>query len=260
MPEQDPYQDWLEEFKKEVDSAVGKPQAASAAARSANEAFETWWKAEQEPLLSGAPRRFEEGPAAPAGGELGADLASRLQKLAEEKAALEHDLSRLARENAELKERQAKFQGTVADFEARMSRAREGYESHIARLESQARLVEEQTRSLRGDKQFLEGAHTRLEARNKTLEEEVRAGLERGAAAEKALLDLKRRAADMEAELARLRVENAAQAGSLEELRKQSSIYQEQLILSKELTDSDVSMLRQELNEFLTKVKRLKEG
>ena len=46
-------------------------------------------------------------------------------------------------------------------------------------------------------------------------------------------------------------------AATIAELRRQSSSYQERVVDFQEHTGSDVAMLRQELREFLIKVKRL---
>ncbi|MEK7859045.1 MAG: hypothetical protein AAB320_07880 [Elusimicrobiota bacterium] len=264
MAEQEPFDAWLSDFKKEVDSSVGTASPSVAqAARDANAAFDNWWKSEHEaPGTDKAPSRFldEAAPVAPApvpAAEEMSALAERLQAVVEQKAALEHLVSKLSKENSELRQNQMDAQARLSDFENKLSRAREGYEGHIGKLDAQVRLLEEQAQSLRKDREFLEGAFHRLEGRNKSLEEESRLHLEKNAHAEKGLLELRRKLSDGEAELAKLRVDDAAKAGALLELRKQSSVYQDRLVVSSQHVDSDVTLLRQELRDFLIKVKRV---
>lgn len=258
MPEDKPNEDWLAQFRRDVDDALPEPPAPpSTAAQNAHAAFEIWWKAEQDPLLEKPPRFTLPAPeASPV--SLNA-LTEKIQSLAEEKAGLTQALEKALREAAELRADHSRVSGTLAEFETKMSRAREAYETHIAKLESQVKLLDEQSKSLRGDKSFLEGAFTRLEDRNKALENETRSLIERAASAERAQLELRRQATDLQADLGQTRIEDAAKRGALEELRKQASVYQERLVLSKELTDSDVNLLRQELRDFLAKVKRINE-
>lgn len=229
MPE-----DWLSQFRKDVDAAV-EP------ARSANAAFELWWKNEQESVTS-APQRLE--PAKP---------DTRLESLAIEREELRRQLEDAKRRELMLQERVGSMERERAAAEVEISRL--GLDASNSRAQLKAQ--EDQLRALRGDKSFLEGAFARLEDRNKALENEVRLVMDKQSAAERFGLEARAKAAELEAELGKLRVQDAAKGGALEELRKQVSVYHERLVLKHELTDSDVNLLRQELRDFLAKLKRM---
>jgi len=52
MTDADPYQAWLDDFKREIDALTAKPPAPgpAAAGRSAQAAFSSWWQSEIESL------------------------------------------------------------------------------------------------------------------------------------------------------------------------------------------------------------------
>ncbi|HAM34984.1 MAG TPA: hypothetical protein DEB40_12030 [Elusimicrobia bacterium] len=261
MPEEDPYKAWLDDFRREVESLAAHPiEPGEQSGRQAQASFASWWKSEQESILEPEPR-FDDAGSASGGTEdqtvSARDLADRLERVVQEKAALESQLARQKEESALLRQRQGSFRGIAAELEAKLSRARESYESTIARLEQQAQLLEAQLQALRQDKDVLDKAFQRLEDRAQTAENESRQARERAAAAEAQLLDLRRRYDEAVGERERLRLAQASVEATVSELRRQASGYQERLVQAKEITDSDVTLLRQELREFLVKVKRL---
>lgn len=227
-------EDWLTQFRKDVDAAV-EP------ARGANAAFDLWWRGEQESVVE--PRARLEAPRPD----------PRLESLALEREELRRQLEDAAKRERALQERVGALEKERAAAEVDRSKLQQ----ELNARDAQAKLVEEQSRALRGDKQFLEGAFARLEDRNKALENEARLLHEKLAMAERSALEARAKCSDLDAELGRLRVQDALKAGALEELRKQVSVHQQNLVLKHELTDSDVNLLRQELRDFLAKLKRL---
>lgn len=231
MPEE-----WLSQFRKDVDAAV------EPAARGANAAFELWWKSEQEDIAAAPPPAFE--PAKP---------DTRLESLALEREELRRQLDDAKRREALMQERIGAMERERAALEVEVSQLR----LLVSNSQAQARAQEDQSRALRGDKAFLEGAFSRLEDRNKALENEARLLLDKLAMADRYGLEARARVTELDTELNKIRVQDAAKGGALEELRKQVSVYHERLVLKHELTDSDVNLLRQELREFLAKLKRV---
>jgi chromosome segregation ATPase len=252
MAEADPYQAWLDDFKREIDALAAKPQAPSrAAGRSAQAAFSSWWQSELDSPAAAAPAHQE--PAAPP--SLG--LADRLDALAQEKASLKSELGLAGQENDRLRQRQEESRAVQAELEAKLVRLKESQDSAVSNLREKVRLLEEQIQAQRQDKGFAEKAFERLEVRAQALEADLRQALAKSAAAEQNGLEARRRLGELDPELQRLKQEGAAAGATIAELRRQASSYQERVVEFQEHTGSDVAMLRQELREFLIKVKRL---
>ena len=101
MAEADPYQAWLDDFKRELDALATKPPAPSReAGRNAQAAFSAWWQSELDSPAATTPAAKE--PAAPP--SLG--LADRLDALAQEKASLKSELELAGQENDRLRQHQ----------------------------------------------------------------------------------------------------------------------------------------------------------
>lgn len=248
MAEPDPHKAWLDDFKREIEALAAQPQAPSQeAGRQAQEAFADWWKSELGPSSQ---------PAAPAP-EPPAGAAGRLEALSQEKAALKTELALARQENASLRQRLEELKAAQAELEARLARMKEAQDSGAANLQEKIRFLQEQLQGQRQDKGFAEKAFERLEARAAAMEAELRQTMAREAAAERNALEARRQLGELEPELQRLREERAAAGAAIAELRRQASAYQERVVDYQEHTGSDVTMLRQELREFIIKVKRL---
>jgi|GEM_PF-5769958 len=252
MAEADPYQAWLDDFKREIDALAAKSPAPSReAGRSAQAAFSSWWQSELESPAAAAPPAA--GPAAPS--SLG--LTDRLEALAQEKASLKSELEVAKRESGQLRQRQEESQEAREELEAQLVRLKEIQDGTAASLQEKIRLLEEHIRAQRQDKAFAEKAFERLEVRAQALEADLRQASAKGAAAERDALEARRRLGELEPELQRLKQDGAAAQATVAELRRQASSYQERVVDFQEHTGSDVAMLRQDLREFLIKVKRL---
>jgi hypothetical protein len=260
MAEGESFDSWLAAFSKEVDASLENATDAARAtpeARHAREAFDRWWQSEQRSPLEPAPSLAPPAAAAAAPApvivppEAPAPAAepwsSRVERLADDRARLQQERDAAVRENRELNERLATVQSQIADFEARLSRSREGYEGHIQRLGEQ---LEAAQAALKAGAETASALAAAEQAR-RAAEEEAAVQRQRADGADGKLLKEKERAAALEAELARAREELAAQAGAAEELRRQASTYQLRLVQAKEATDVDVTAMRHELKVFL---------
>ena len=134
---------------------------------------------------------------------------------------------------------------------------KEIHDSAVSSLQEKVRILAEQLQSQRQDKTFAEKACERLEVRAQALEADLRQALAKSAASEQNGLEARRGLSALEPELQRLKQEGAAAQATIAELRRQASSYRERVVEFQEHTGSDVAMLRQELREFLIKVKRL---
>jgi chromosome segregation ATPase len=213
MP-QDSFQEWLEGFRKEVDAVVAGVVPSTPAADDAKAAFENWWKTAQEPIASDAP-------------------TVEIEKLDE----------------ADRKVSELTVQ--LTDERATAASAREGLQLQNAKFETQVRALHEQVNSLKENRVFLEETARRAEAGKTAAEEELKIRRERELLASRELVSVKNKNEALAEELDKLRQAIAGAEGSLEELRRQASVYQERLVHAKELTDADVALLRQELKMFL---------
>ena len=258
MAEPESFDAWLKDFTDEVDSALKGGEAAKPAAtpagRSAQQAFDRWWQSEQQPVTTASPSLELPAMSAPAPKPapvidrlLAEDWPARIERLAEDKAAAQQKADAAEQENRALRERLSTVQSQIADFETRLSKSRQGYEEHIARLESKAAELGEALRASAPLEESLRAAKETTRA----LEEKLELERHRADASERQLLDARQRLVELERQLAQQKQDAAAQAGVLEELRRQSSVYQHRLVQAKESTDMDVVNMRRELKVFL---------
>ncbi|OGR90141.1 MAG: hypothetical protein A2V88_10715 [Elusimicrobia bacterium RBG_16_66_12] len=166
----------------------------------------------------------------------------------------------LARDNEVLRSRLAELSRLAGDFERRLSEAATAYESSALEAESRLRDAALERERLSGELSAAKDECARLAARDAAREADLRLERERRSDSEKALADARRRLEELTSESERLRAEAAANAGAAGELRRQASSQNERLIQSKALTDQDVSLLRQELRDFLAKFHRLQDS
>jgi chromosome segregation ATPase len=252
MADPDPYKAWLDDFKREIDALAAEPQEPSQeAGRQAQAAFADWWKSELGPSSQPA-APTPEAAAPPPGG-----TAGRLETMAQDKASLKSELALARQENAGLRQRLEESKAAQAELEAKLVRMKEVQDSGAANLQDKIRYLEEQLQQRRQDKAFAEKACERLEGRAEALDAELRQTSAREAAAQRDALEARRRLGELEPELQRLKQEGAAAQATVAELRRQASSYQERVVDFQEHTGSEVTLLRQELREFLIKVKRL---
>jgi chromosome segregation ATPase len=170
---------------------------------------------------------------------------------------LKSELALARQENAQLRQRQEEARLAREELEARLLRLQEAHEHAAAGLQEKLRLLEDRIRELGRDQVSAEKARERLEVRSQALEADLRQAAVRGAESARDALEARRRLAEAEPELQRLKAEWAAAQATISELRRQSSSYQERVVEFQEHTGSDVALLRQELREFLIKLKRL---
>lgn len=166
-------------------------------------------------------------------------------------------LEELAGENERLRSRLDRLLRLASEFEHRLEESGRRYEEAL--LEAEAR-----ESGLRLEKERVEGERDALkaEAERRAAHETALDGflaLERGRreAAERELENARRRLEAAEADADRYKRLHAETAGAVGELRRQASSQAERLLQAKSLTDQDVSLLRQEMREFLAKFHRL---
>jgi hypothetical protein len=224
MPQEDPYQVWLKEFRREMDKLMGSPStpASAAAARNAKVAFDSWWRSEQEGWLEGK-----------------LPIRERLPKTGARVPAKPHDP--LCDHRAE----------RMREVEARLERTRASYESMLEKLRGQAALVEDHLRRL-GQARDPQQTRQRLESSGKGLADEARLqGLEGE------LYDTRRRLKAAEEELRSLRQIAAASEQALTELRRQTSFCQDRLTKAEESAGNGMRDLRQDLLRLTDGLKRI---
>lgn len=261
VAEPDAFERWLNDFRKDVDAALSRTMPPlSPAAQEATRSFENWWQSSglassSEPAPTSGTLESTQAVAGDSGHRaekaVPPDFTDRIERLARDRAEATGRASDLARENADLRGRQAKIESRLADFEATMSRSREAYESAVARLQGQVKLLEDHVKTLKEDKQGLEQQALRGDEALGGAREELRLERERLMNAERAAMEAGQRIGIMEAAVQKLREELAAERGAGEELRSQAATYRERLAAAKELTDSDIGALRQEMRMFL---------
>ncbi|MCX5794065.1 MAG: hypothetical protein NTY77_01045 [Elusimicrobia bacterium] len=250
MAEADPYQVWLDDYKREIDALAAKPLAPSReAGRRAQAAFSSWWQSE---LGSPAAPPIAEPAAPPGPGSF-----DRFEAMAQEKASLKSELGLARQENGQLRQRQEESRAAREELEAELLRLKDTHDRALASLQEKVRLLEDRIQAQRRDKANAEKAFERLEVRGQALDADLRQAATESAAAERDALEARRHLAEAEPELQRLKQEWAAAQATITELRRQASSYQERVVDFQEHTGSDLALLRQELREFLIKVKRL---
>lgn len=162
----------------------------------------------------------------------------------------------LIRENEAQKAKIESFAGLIAEFERRLSEASAAYEGAALDTDNARRAAELENARLTGELESARAEVARREARELSRESDLTLERERRADSERALLESRRRANDLEFELTAARSKAAELAGSIVELRRQASAAHERLLQAKALTDQDVSLLRSEMRDFLAKFHR----
>ncbi|MDE2039532.1 MAG: hypothetical protein KGO96_01145 [Elusimicrobia bacterium] len=193
MPELDAFDNWIKDFRREVDSAL---DAAGAPA-----------------LESGAPAARQASPEGPRQGWLAEEWPARLEQLAQQRVQLLQRAEAAESECRVLRERLSVVQSEIAALDAKVSRSRQAYEEHIRELEARARRAEERLKE-QGERELREDAE-RQRWRERLLEDEEALAREK-ARAEASV----RRLSEAEADRAKLQQELAQQKGGLEELRR----------------------------------------
>lgn len=247
----DSFQEWMETFRKEVDAVVAGASSQPGADQGAREAFDAWWQSSQAPVSGKPPDPVEE-------------IARKMDSILYEKAQLEKKLEAAAAAAGAAQEAQSALRTELARLEAAADKARAPLEAKAAELAARGLFLEEQLARVKDDRKFLEEALAREEAAKRRCEEDLRIERERALASSAELIKVKGRLAALEAETARQREALAGRDGTLEELRRQASAYQERLVHAKELTDADVALLRQEqrlyIEELRIMVNTIKKG
>ena len=122
MPEKDPCQSWLEEFRKEVDTVLSGSGPAIPALSKAQADFSAWWESN---LSFSDPKKPQIPPR---------EHRAEIDELTRQKAVLDSELARVKRENARLHRNQAAFKPALQELESTIARARAYSESDIERI------------------------------------------------------------------------------------------------------------------------------
>jgi chromosome segregation ATPase len=231
---------WLDDFESKVDEALAdSPFQAQEhpPAQRALEDFEDWWRGEHPAPL----------PADPAGQELRAlteevealragpgprkieEQSMLLKDFQDERKSLQKKLDYLERENADLTRYRREVQGQVVELRLKMSKAQEGYESHILQLAERLKSLEEQLRALGESKKLLQEHAAQLELRAHALDAQLKAALEIKNRLESGSTALECRAEALRASLSEREAELANREGTLAELRARVFELQERL-------------------------------
>ena len=112
MPEKDPCQSWLEEFRKEVDTVLSGSGPAIPALSKAQADFSAWWESN---LSFSDPKKPQIPPR---------EHRAEIDELTRQKAVLDSELARVKRENARLHRNQAAFKPALQELESTIARAR----------------------------------------------------------------------------------------------------------------------------------------
>ena len=166
----------------------------------------------------------------------------------------------LSRENEALRAKADALAGLAAEFESRLAEAGAAYEGAALESDSARRTAELERERILGELASVKTEVARRESRDAARETELTLERERRADAEKALLEARRRLVDLEAEILTARGRTGELSGSIGELRRQADASHARLLQAKALTDQDVSLLRQEMREFLAKFHRIQES
>lgn len=249
MPEPDPFRAWLADFERQVDAAVGRAAPpGTREARAAQSAFDRWWTGEQAPRLEDRP------PLEP---PLELDFERRLDALSKEKARLESQLAAQDKETARLREGAEASQRRAGEAEARAAQAAREAQGACERLEADRALHAQTCAALTESRSFLQKALGESQRAERLAREQTSLERDRALAAENEAAALRAKLSELEPALRAAREQLAGQAGALEELRRQASVFQERLVQAKERTDGDVAGLRQDLRLFLEEFRLL---
>ncbi|HAH06435.1 MAG TPA: hypothetical protein DCM05_07900 [Elusimicrobia bacterium] len=251
----DPYKDYLDDFNRQVDSAMREQAALPKgdplqSLRRALSEFESWWRGEnpeeKKDVFAAAPQ----SALVPDG--LRHDLQAAREEIRELKASLPApapsvderaslaELERLRQEREDQRRYIAKLQEEMGAAENQFARAQDGYEATIRRLEEQGRGVSERVAGLQQDKTFLESQVSRFAERIRELEGDLEVSRANGASLEREALELKGRMAELQRTTAKLETLNAALEGALSELRVQTAAGQERLLRSRENLENEL--------------------
>lgn len=164
------------------------------------------------------------------------------------------------RENEALRARVEEMSRLSSEFRRRLDETATAYEGAMLEADSRARSAELEHERLSGELESARAEIARLSLRDEAREVGLRLERDKFAAAEKNLLEARRKLEDAERAAQDLRDAAARREGALGELRRQAAAQNEFLAQSKALTDQDIRLLRQEMREFLAKFHRIQES
>lgn len=194
------------------------------------------------------------------GPDAGTDGALAARRAAAEAPAPDPRVAELARDNEMLRLRLAELSRLAGDFERRLSEAATAREAATLEAESRLRDAALERERISGELSAAKDECARLAARDAAREADLRLERERRADSEKALADARRRLEALTSDSESLRAKASEQTGAMEELRRQAGSQNERLLQAKVLTDQDVSLLRQEMRDFLAKFHRIQDS
>lgn len=246
--EQETPQEWAERFQRDVEEAAASPAIVERAVAE----FDEWWRREApEDLDDEAPASFQteainkELECSRREARLLREEIGRLKGGAggppaagPEEPAWKERAQRLQEENERLRARQAALQGQFVEMRLKLSRAQADYEAEIERLTDKTALLEEQTRELKENRQFLQTEYARQCSQLARLEEELKSA--RGEALD--CVSLRARLQERDAE-------RSALEGALAELRGQAAALQERFLLGGRALDQGLARLQRPSRE-----------
>lgn len=192
-----------------------------------------------QPVADLTARTAPETPVPPRGGA----PPSRLEDVVAQNEALRVRLDRLLR--------------LAYEFERRLEEAGRRYEDALLEAEARETAARLERERVEGERDGAKAECERRAAHERAQEGELGVERARREQAERELAEARRRLELLEAEVGRYRRLHAEQAGAVAELRRQASAHSERLVQSQALSDRDVTLLRQEMREFLAKFHRL---
>lgn len=260
VAEGDPFQRWLDDYRQGVDETLSRSETPrSPLARDAQEAFQTWWRAEQDDLLSpqAAASRLGDPELTRADQDhlLPPDWPAQVERLAFEKAEADRRAMVARAQTAAAEKRAGELERALVEQKTQASRERSQLETRLAKLEQDFAVAGEKEKTLREARDLMQDSATRVAQEAARLQKELALEREKGELASRQGAMLAGQVAELEKERARLRETIAAQDGALEELRKQAASYQQRFIEAKELTDADIALMRQDLKLFMEELK-----
>ncbi|MEE8424649.1 MAG: hypothetical protein V3S11_02410 [Elusimicrobiota bacterium] len=267
MSDADPYTNWLEDYQRQVDDELAKAQPSAIHRAVAD--FENWWQSEQGAAPEEGEVTFEthtineelklsrkevgmlkeeiDRLKVTPGGQIHKALQERLRTIGEERARLAETQKRLEEENQSLRRFQSQVQGKFADMRVRMSRAQDGYEHEVRRLEDKTGLLKEQLRALGENRQFLQTEFSRQAARLEEIESGLKSASKTKQLIERKKCELEKKIESLEAKLNEKDIDREASLAQLSEARRSAAELQERLVESGETAldrlDSSASAL-----------------